>query len=383
MSQPASVQATFDREDHQLLLRTVAEFTRDVLEPEFRHPEKAMPDDTFSALFQKLAGELGLLPEAEPTGLELWADLDTADGMQLSLSILQTIAECNAALAMALHVTALGAVAARQLGRRAESVVLLPPGSAGFAGTALARLLASRPLSESERQRLRAAFPWAGPCERPLLFHAPVGWESVVFAGMRDDDRLHWRILPRKSVEAQRIPNAHGLDELPLWRIDHLPEASNEDAAPTTESETLFFQMIGAAALGNVAIALGTTRRAAAIVFEYAAGRTQGGRAIREHAAVQLLLGRVTAAIESVAAMLAAAAPAKRIHELQASLACKAIAHPLLCDAANAAMQVMGGYGYMQDMGVEKVVRDNNHLRLLGGTPRDIHLFLAEIGGTA
>ncbi|MDQ7052650.1 MAG: acyl-CoA dehydrogenase family protein [candidate division KSB1 bacterium] len=296
---------------------------------------------------------------------------------------MQTIAECNAALAMALHVTALGAVAARQLGRPAKSAVLLPPGSAGFAGTALAKRLASHPLSESERLRLRATFPWAGPCERPLLFHAPLDWESVVFAGLRDDDRLHWRILPRESIGVQRVSHAHGLNELPLWRIDHLPEANDGEAVSSAETETFFLKIFSAAALGTVAIALGTTRRAAAIVRDYAAGRRQGGRAIREHAAVQLLLGRMTAAIESVAAMLAAAAPATGIRELQASLACKAIAHPLLCEAANAAMQVMGGYGYMQDMGIEKIVRDTNHLRLLGGTPRDLQLFLAESGGMA
>ncbi len=382
MSQPAITPATFDREERNLLLKTVADFTREVLEPEFRHPEKPMTDDTFSALFQKLTG-LGLLPEEELTGLELWADLDSTDGLHLSLWVLQTIAECNAALAMGLHVTALGAVAARQLGHPAKSAVLLPPGSAGFAGTALARWLASRSLSESDRQRLRATMPWVGPCERPLLFHAPVGWESVVFAGLRDNDRLHWRILLRESVETERVLHAHGLNELPLWRIAHLPEASDRDAVSSAQSETLFLKIFSAAALGTVAIALGATRKAAAIVRDYAAGRTQGGRPIREHAAVQLLLGKVTAAIESVAAMLTAAAPATGIRELQASLACKAIAHPLLCEAANAAMQVMGGYGYMQDMGIEKIVRDTNHLRLLGGTPRDLQLFLAESGGTA
>ena len=52
--------------------------------------------------------------------------------------------------------------------------------------------------------------------------------------------------------------------------------------------------------------------------------------------------------------------------------------HNLLCAAANDALQVFGGLGYLPETGLEKIVRDNNHLRLLCGTSRELMLFLAE-----
>ncbi|MBN1852596.1 MAG: hypothetical protein JW829_07720 [Pirellulales bacterium] len=52
--------------------------------------------------------------------------------------------------------------------------------------------------------------------------------------------------------------------------------------------------------------------------------------------------------------------------------------HPLLCAAANDAMQVFGGSGYTREIGLEKIVRDCNHLRLICGTPDELLLFLSE-----
>jgi alkylation response protein AidB-like acyl-CoA dehydrogenase len=50
---------------------------------------------------------------------------------------------------------------------------------------------------------------------------------------------------------------------------------------------------------------------------------------------------------------------------------------PALCHAANQVMQVHGGIGYMRDAGPEKLVRDQNMLKLASGGTRDLHAFLA------
>jgi alkylation response protein AidB-like acyl-CoA dehydrogenase len=59
-------------------------------------------------------------------------------------------------------------------------------------------------------------------------------------------------------------------------------------------------------------------------------------------------------------------------------LALRAQAQPALADAANGALQVFGGLGYMKDTGAEKVVRDVNCLRALAGSPRELTLMVAE-----
>ena len=44
-------------------------------------------------------------------------------------------------------------------------------------------------------------------------------------------------------------------------------------------------------------------------------------------------------------------------------------------------MQVHGGIGYMRDLGVEKLVRDLNMLRLQTGGVRDIPSFITGLNG--
>ncbi|MBK9236843.1 MAG: hypothetical protein IPO19_12810 [Rhodoferax sp.] len=55
----------------------------------------------------------------------------------------------------------------------------------------------------------------------------------------------------------------------------------------------------------------------------------------------------------------------------------RASTSPALCHAANQVMQVHGGIGYMRDAGPEKLLRDQNMLKLMSGGTREIHTFLA------
>jgi len=48
-----------------------------------------------------------------------------------------------------------------------------------------------------------------------------------------------------------------------------------------------------------------------------------------------------------------------------------------LAHGASAALQVFGGQGYMRDSGLEKALRDVNHLRLLGGSPSELRTCVA------
>ena len=100
---------------------------------------------------------------------------------------------------------------------------------------------------------------------------------------------------------------------------------------------------------------------------------------MREHAAILQFLGEASVTVGAVDAMLGSLtqlpgdAPG-----LMPILRIRAAAHPLLCTAANRCLQVFGGYGYMQDYGLEKIVRDCNSLRLIGGGTHELRLHVAQ-----
>ena len=72
-------------------------------------------------------------------------------------------------------------------------------------------------------------------------------------------------------------------------------------------------------------------------------------------------------------------APPRSLPDLIPVFQARVVAHPLLCAAANQALQVLGGTGYMRDAGLEKIVRDANHLKVSFGAPDDLRLFLAAV----
>ena len=59
----------------------------------------------------------------------------------------------------------------------------------------------------------------------------------------------------------------------------------------------------------------------------------------------------------------------------------RAAMHPLLSHAANQCIQAQGGIGYMRDVGTEKILRDQNMLRMIAGGIREIPLVLAGLKG--
>jgi alkylation response protein AidB-like acyl-CoA dehydrogenase len=124
-----------------------------------------------------------------------------------------------------------------------------------------------------------------------------------------------------------------------------------------------------------LAIAAGAASRALLIARDYAELRRQGGSLIKEHDAVAQLLGKarqILGLTESAMTSLTTG-PLNRALLIEVWRK-RALLHPMLCTVASNAMQVLGGIGYMRDQGVEKLLRDCNQLRLLGGSPSELTL---------
>lgn len=133
-----------------------------------------------------------------------------------------------------------------------------------------------------------------------------------------------------------------------------------------TVMKTLDLSRPGIAALG-VGLAQGALDEAA----PYAKQRKQFGKPIISFQAVQHLLADIAIGVESSRALVYAAAKHIQAHPKdmsKVSSMCKVYATDMAMKATTDAVQVMGGYGYMSEYPVEKMMRDAKILQIYEGT---------------
>jgi alkylation response protein AidB-like acyl-CoA dehydrogenase len=122
--------------------------------------------------------------------------------------------------------------------------------------------------------------------------------------------------------------------------------------------------------LGIAAQALGIARAALEHSLDYAAQRTQFGRAIRDFQAIQFKIADMGARISSARALLHATAAAKDRGEsttLYGSMS-KLLASETAMWVTQQAVQIFGGYGYVKDYPVERFFRDAKVTEIYEGT---------------
>jgi alkylation response protein AidB-like acyl-CoA dehydrogenase len=122
------------------------------------------------------------------------------------------------------------------------------------------------------------------------------------------------------------------------------------------------------------AFGVALARAAFEYVVEYAKTRVQGGRPIIEHPTVALRLGEMASIIEAARAVSIQAAWSADQPDYDAQRGILASifasdAGPKVCDMA---LQLMGGYGYMKEHPVEKILRDSLMCYHIDGTS-DVH----------
>ncbi|MGI4811518.1 MAG: acyl-CoA dehydrogenase family protein [Janthinobacterium lividum] len=130
---------------------------------------------------------------------------------------------------------------------------------------------------------------------------------------------------------------------------------------------------IGACSLGGAQAALDTA-------LAYMRDRRAFGRALTEFQALQFRLADMATELEAARIFLYAAAAAFDRGEADASIRA-AMAKRLATDTgfrvANEALQLLGGYGYLAEYGIEKIVRDLRVHQILEGTNEIMRLIVA------
>jgi alkylation response protein AidB-like acyl-CoA dehydrogenase len=122
--------------------------------------------------------------------------------------------------------------------------------------------------------------------------------------------------------------------------------------------------------IGIGALAIGLGRAAVEIATAYAKERTQFGKALAEFQMIQWKLAQSQTELDAGRLLLhraASLADAGRPFTRAASMG-KLYATEAASRAANASLQVLGGYGYLRDYPVERIVRDVRLMEIGEGT---------------
>lgn len=363
-------------DERNALRGEIERFARRTIEPRVERPERPPGPVELAAILAEAEG-LGLAGSTEePTGLGAWEGLVDDGAPGPTLDILVQVGSANAATAFAIHQRALARAACRLAGLPAAvfaPLAIAPAGHYGLGRRPVVRWLAGAALDADDRALLDDAYGSAAP----RIVTVEHGFAGVVLP-VRVGPSMQWLLPSRERLTVEVLAHAHGLAELATASLSVLAGA-DVSTLPEPRARTVFAAVAGAHQLAVVAIARGSVERGLKLARRYAAVRYQGGAMIDRHPAVLEMLGRCCSELVVVDALLDRASRTRLDADgFVAALAVRSRAMPALADAANAALQVFGGLGYMRDVGVEKVLRDVNHLRAIAGPLGELDLMVAE-----
>ena len=132
--------------------------------------------------------------------------------------------------------------------------------------------------------------------------------------------------------------------------------------------------------LNIAACSLGTAQRAFDMALEYAKTREQFGQSIAEFQAIQFKLADMATDLEAARLMLYEAAKALdegKAEKTRKSAMAKRFVTDTCFNVANEALQIHGGYGYLQDYEIERMVRDLRVHQILEGTNEIMRMIIA------
>jgi alkylation response protein AidB-like acyl-CoA dehydrogenase len=375
-------------EERQAIEATLRRFTEKVDRTLFAGEE---PDGDLSRVLNLLdeAREIGILadPGFEEPSYEMgvWGQLCREEGLALSLSALSILGEACAGFAAMVHAQGLGCLALDGVdhlpGRTLVSVVFTP--SYGVP-------LSSRLQEEGSGLKLREVgegYELSGASHFCLAAREPDYLVCFALLGESEPEWVSLTVDPgAEGVGMVEVGHRVGLRAPYLFhlRCEKVFVRPVQVVRTGGEAWRSVAQVAACDWLGQAAIALGVARRSLRDSRSYAAERYQGGRMIEEHASVQMLQGiaeydviLLAAILERHAEVPLADLPSRNL--LRWAVGAKLALGEHAQRAVTSCLQTLGGYGYMEDYGFEKRLRDVSALRGLHGAADQLRLFLNEL----
>ncbi len=128
--------------------------------------------------------------------------------------------------------------------------------------------------------------------------------------------------------------------------------------------------------LGFAAVATGIARKSLQATHAYASERYQGGAVIINHQQMRLFLADMASGIEMARAMLRAACLNGNLAQ---AISCRMEATDRALRSATDGLQIHGGYGYTEDYGMERLVRDATYCQIYPRTNEESRLKLLSL----
>jgi alkylation response protein AidB-like acyl-CoA dehydrogenase len=352
------------------LLDVVSEFARDVLAPRAADAERdaVFPRDVFTTI-----GRMSLLglPYPEEFG-----------GSQLPYEVyLQVVEELSRAwltVGIGVSVHALACFPLARFGTDAQRARWLPE---MLGGELLGAYCLSEPDSGSDAGALRTRAERAGAGYRldgtkAWITHAGHADFYTVMA-RTSDNRTHGIscfLVPGDAdgVRAGSPEKKMGLRGSPTGQIHLDGVAVEPDRLIGAEGEgfTIALAALDAGRLGIAACSVGLAQAALDVALDYAGQRRQFGQPIGDFEGIGFLLADMATGVAAGRALYLAAArraDAGDRFTMQAAMA-KLFCTDMAMRVTTDAVQVLGGYGYVEDYPVERYLREAKALQIVEGT---------------
>ena len=192
----------------------------------------------------------------------------------------------------------------------------------------------------------------------------------MVVEGVGDQAALIWECGAELSEHCREIYPGTGLLDLPLsgMELSGLELPAQSLLASGQEASVLAKSLRQELYLGLASAMVGNSASAADDAWNYAKERVQTGRLIIEHQEVRRMLESMKIMVEAARAMVFAAAGLTSEDALERSRRAFTFAGSACETVCLDAIQVLGGYGYMKDYGLERRLRDTKTIQGLFGT---------------
>jgi alkylation response protein AidB-like acyl-CoA dehydrogenase len=365
-----NVERTLPTPEARELLDLVAEFARAELAPRAVPAERdgAFPRDVFKTL-----GEMGLLGLVYPE-----EHGGSAQPYEVYLQVVEELARAWLTVGLGISVHTLSCFALARYGADAQRERWLP---SMLGGAQLGAYCQSEPESGTDAAALRSR---ATPVDGGYRLDGTKAW--ITHGGVAD----FYTVMARTSDDGPR-----GISCFLLFSDDGgLTAAPPEHKMGLRASPTAQLSLAGVAAypdrligevgqgfpialaaldtgrLGIAACAVGLAQAALDVATDYAGERHQFGRPVREFEGLSFMLADMATAVEAGRALYLAAArrlDAGRPVTKQAAMA-KLFCSDLVMRVTVDAVQVLGGYGYVEDYPVERFMREAKALQIVEGT---------------
>jgi short/branched chain acyl-CoA dehydrogenase len=357
-------------EEHELVRRTVRDFAQQRVAPvaEELDREHRFPYELVAEL-----GELGLMGMTIP---EEYGGAGT-DTLSYAIAVEElTRVDSSVAITVAAH-HSLGTLPIFLFGDEEQKREWLPQLASGK-GLAAFGLTEPEAGSDAGATRTRAELrdgEWVINGSKMFITNAGTDISAcVTITALTGDDEISNIIVPNGTSGYEIAPPMQKLG----WRASDTRELSFRDVrvpegnllGPRGKGFQQFLEILDGGRISVAAMGVGLAQGAYDLAARYARERRQFGRPIAEFQAVQFQLADMATEIEAGRSMVYKAAWLKdqgRQFAKEAAMA-KLYTGELSNRAANAALQIHGGYGFMDEFPISRLYRDQKILEIGEGT---------------